>query len=276
MGIRQTVVFWRDTAEDDTHGYDQTHRDGPDFDCASYAYEGARAGGFDVPKHNGSTRTLRADFTKAGWTFVRYTGQDLYQISGGSVMLIEGEHVECVLDKGVWAGAHLNENGGITGGKTGDQTGKEISVRTPYKYGWEWIGYPPETEPVRPSQSLTGPRYRVYSGGKWHEWMDGVHDSSSVGDDFAGVYGEIATFIEIEGCEFEVCVHDQWLKSQNGCAGNGGQILALRIPSADFHYQVHSWGLRWHAEMQGTKDTYGTSDDYAGIMRPIDCIRCWR
>ena len=33
--IMKAVNFMIDTANDNTHGYDQIHRNGPDYDCSS-------------------------------------------------------------------------------------------------------------------------------------------------------------------------------------------------------------------------------------------------
>lgn len=135
--------------EDDTHGYDQANRWWPDFDCSSLIYWCANKAGYNVPIYQGYTGTMVKDFTNAGWACVPFLNQDIYTIPGGCIMLQVSNHTEAVIKPGLWAGAHINEKGGITGGISGDQTGNEIGFCTPYHYGrfpndWDYILYPPE------------------------------------------------------------------------------------------------------------------------------------
>lgn len=135
--------------EDDSHGYDQRNRWYPDFDCSSLMYWCANKAGYNVPINQGYTGTMLRDFTKAGWKAVPYTNQNLFDIPGGCIMLNVGSHTEGVVKAGLWGGAHINEKGGVVGGQTGDQTGREISLCTPYHYAkypndWDYILYPPD------------------------------------------------------------------------------------------------------------------------------------
>lgn len=57
-----------------------------------------------------------------------------------------------------WVQASINEKGTITGGQSGDQTGKEIGYCSPYHYGtypndWDYVLIPPaETETTTTTQ----------------------------------------------------------------------------------------------------------------------------
>lgn len=140
--VRQLAAI----CDDNSHGYDQVHRWGPDYDCSSLMYTCAHNAGYDVPTGSGYTGTMRRDFTRAGWEAVPYVGQDLSALPAGCIILNEGNHTEGVIAPGEWGGAHINEHGTATGGMSGDQTGREISRCAPYKYslGWDYILYPPE------------------------------------------------------------------------------------------------------------------------------------
>lgn len=130
------MVQWAiDIANDASHGYDQTYRTGPDYDCSSLIYSAANAAGFDVGM--GSTRTMRADFTAKGWVWTPGGGNEVSTLQRGDILLDESSHVEMYIGQMQNVGAHSNEFGGITGGQTGDQTGREISVGPYYSKPWD-------------------------------------------------------------------------------------------------------------------------------------------
>lgn len=142
MSVIDDAVSWAvDIANDDTHGYDQTHRWGPNYDCSSLVISAWEAAGVDV-KANGanSTRDMCAAFLKTGFTDI--TSQvDVATGSGleaGDVLWMKGHTCMYVGDGQVVNASH-NEHGHITGGKTGDQNGKEIDVQSYYKKHWTKI-----------------------------------------------------------------------------------------------------------------------------------------
>lgn len=140
--IEKAVNWAVGIANDNSHGYDQTHRDGPDYDCSSlisWAYY--NAGLNTRPGYTPSTSTMYKAFTSAG--FVDVTSQaNLSSGSGlvkGDVLLKPGSHTEMYIGNSQLVGASQNENGGVTGGQTGDQTGEEIHVHTYYNYPWQYV-----------------------------------------------------------------------------------------------------------------------------------------
>ena len=46
--IMKAVNFIIDMANDDAHGYDQNHRNGPDYDCSSLVGTALHEAGFNV------------------------------------------------------------------------------------------------------------------------------------------------------------------------------------------------------------------------------------
>lgn len=140
--IEKAVNWAVGIANDNSHGYDQTHRDGPDYDCSSlisWAYY--NAGLNTRPGYTPSTSTMYKVFTSAG--FIDVTSQaNLSSGSGlvkGDVLLKPGSHTEMYIGNSQLVGASQNENGGVTGGKTGDQTGKEIHVHGYYNFPWQYV-----------------------------------------------------------------------------------------------------------------------------------------
>lgn len=148
MSVIETAVNWAiGIANDDSHGYDQAHRDGPDYDCSSllcWAYY--NAGLNTRPGYTPATGTMYNVFINAGFNDVTSqcnlkTGVGLER---GDVLLKKG-HTEMYIGNGQNVGAHMNEFGGIEGGRTGDQTGNEISVDSYYNAPWTWVLRYPES-----------------------------------------------------------------------------------------------------------------------------------
>ena len=140
--IDKAVEWAVNIANDDTHGYDQTHRDGPDYDCSSlicWAYY--NAGLNTRPGYTPATGSMYDVFLAAGFKDVTSqvnlaTGSGLIR---GDVLLKPGSHTEMSIGNGQLVAASQNEFGGITGGQTGDQTGKEIYVHGYYNFPWKYV-----------------------------------------------------------------------------------------------------------------------------------------
>ena len=139
MSVIEKAIEWAvSIAADNTHGYDQIHRWGPDYDCSSLVISAYRAAGLPL---KGATYTgnMRAAFIKDGFKSIPYKkGMSLFR---GDVLLNEKHHTALYIGDGKIVQASINEKGKATGGQTGDQTGGEIAVRSfyEYKYGWDYI-----------------------------------------------------------------------------------------------------------------------------------------
>lgn len=139
-GVEDAVRWALAIADDDSHGYDQGNRWGPDYDCSSMIYEAFRVGGgFDLPVHTGNTATMVNDFTAIGFRWLPGIGNSASQLQRGDIVLNQAAHVELYIGSEQLVGAHINEFGGITGGQTGDQTGQEISVGGFYSFPWDGV-----------------------------------------------------------------------------------------------------------------------------------------
>ncbi len=116
-------------ANDNSHGYDQINRSGPDYDCSSLVYFGLLNNGFSTNQIGGWAFNTwgEADILpKAGFKTIKFTS--ISALQPGDILLRDG-HTEVYIGNNLCVGAHINENGGIYYGKPGDQTGNEISVQ---------------------------------------------------------------------------------------------------------------------------------------------------
>lgn len=127
--IEKAVAWAEQIAADDRHGYSQVHRNSPDYDCSSFVGTALAKAGFPVSIYS-TTRNLgeqleNAGFVKCGKPWKR-----------GDIHLAAGHHVTMSVDANRIVHASQSENGGIDG-QTGDQTGKEICVRSYYDLPYE-------------------------------------------------------------------------------------------------------------------------------------------
>lgn len=151
--IEKAVDYMKRIANDNKHGYSQTNRWGDpktwsDYDCSSLVISAWQAAGVPV-KDKGATYTgnMYNVFIKCGFKDVTSkinlsTGSGLI---AGDVLLNHTDHTAMMISKSQLAQASIDENGGISGGKVGDQTGYEIYIRSYYNYPWNCVlRYPEE------------------------------------------------------------------------------------------------------------------------------------
>lgn len=157
--IDAAVNFAVSIANNSTHGYDQTYRWGPNYDCSSLVITAYQNAGVPV-KSNGATYTgnMYSVFTRTGFVNVKSsinmtTGAGLRKgdvlLSGGHTAMVSNVNGSTV----TIVHASINEFNGITGGKSGDQTGREICTRSYYNGGWTSVlRYTKDTTPVNTSK----------------------------------------------------------------------------------------------------------------------------
>lgn len=141
--VENAVQWMINISNDDSHGYDQDNRWGPDYDCSSLVISGYEQAGVPL-KTNGATYTgnLKSVALSLGFKEISISDwSDTSQFKRGDIILNEQLHVCCYIGNGQIVQASINELGTATGGQTGDQTGKEILVRDYYIYskGWDCV-----------------------------------------------------------------------------------------------------------------------------------------
>lgn len=139
MTIPEKAVEWAvKVAQDNSHGYDQSSRWGPDYDCSSLVISAYKAAG--VPLTCTYTGNMRSNMLDNG--FVIPVNVNLATGAGlqpGDVLLNVQSHTALYIGDGQIVQASINEEGKATGGKTGDQTGREIAVINYYNFPWEYV-----------------------------------------------------------------------------------------------------------------------------------------
>lgn len=148
MTAAEKAVQWAvSIAEDAAHGYSQTDRWGPDYDCSSLVIEAYERAGVPV-KTKGATYTgnMLKVFKACGFREV-----NISERKRGDVLLAHNNstgkgHTALCTSKTELVMASIDENGRTSGGKKGDQTGREILVRSYYSKPWNYCLRPPETK----------------------------------------------------------------------------------------------------------------------------------
>ncbi len=170
-------------ASDNSHGYDQIYRWGEkgDFDCSAAVIQAWENAGVPV-KSNGATYTgnmLKA-FLKCGFQDItasvnKATGSGLKR---GDVLLNETKHTAMYCGDGYEVEASLNEKGTATGGKPGDQTGREFLKRTYRNYPWTHI--------LRYTGKVPDVANRIDTVKEVQTWLNNTYSSGLTLD---GLYG---------------------------------------------------------------------------------------
>lgn len=138
----EVVALAKSVCNDNSHGYDQANRWGPDYDCSSFIITIWESVGVKVKSSGASyTGNMRQVFLNNGFEDVTArvnlaTGSGL---ESADVLLNQASHTAIYIGGGMIAHASINEFGKTVGGISGDQTGKEICTRTYYNYPWDCV-----------------------------------------------------------------------------------------------------------------------------------------
>ena len=158
--IEKYIQIALEIARDDSHGYCQTNRWGKDFDCSSFIITVLERAGIKVKTAGATnTRNIESVFLKNGFIKV-----PLAQRRRGDILNISAKHCVIFLGNNQIVHASINENGKITGGKSGDQTGREILVDRYYNDNWICLRYNGNAQNVveqSTSNYTVGKNYKV-------------------------------------------------------------------------------------------------------------------
>lgn len=184
--VEKAAAFMEQIAADDTHGYAQDKRYGPDYDCSSLVAAALIEAGFKVTK-TATTRTLYNQLKSNGFVLV----QD-GTIKRGDIFLTPDKHVCMAVSPTEVAEARINEKGTTKNGQPGDQTGTEICVRKFYtpSYGWKYHMRHKDVVSI-----LTTPVAKAWSGaykGKYTTTDPTGQNIRLKADDTSAIIGTIA------------------------------------------------------------------------------------
>ena len=135
MGVIQNAVNWAvGIANDDSHGYKQNNRWGPDYDCSSLVISAYKQAG--VPLTCTYTGDMLSDMLSKGFVSVGLSAGLQY----GDVLLnVTKGHTAIYIGNNQLVQASIAENGTAHAGTPGDQTGREINISTYYDFPWQYV-----------------------------------------------------------------------------------------------------------------------------------------
>ena len=135
----KTMEAW---ANDAAHGYDQSQRWGPDYDCSSAVISAWEKSGVPVKSKGASyTGNMYRVFLECGFEDVTAKIELTYGVGlqRGDVLLNHANHTAMYVGGNRTVEASINEKGTTTGGMSGDQNGREFLLRDYRNYPWDAV-----------------------------------------------------------------------------------------------------------------------------------------
>ena len=161
--VEKAVSFMEGIARDDSHGYSQINRWGPDYDCSSLVITAFDQAGFPVKSYGASyTGNMRQAFLRAGFEDIT-SKVNVYNANGmkrGDILLNTTYHTAVYCGNGKMVHASRDEAFGVQGRLKGDQDQKEICIApyANYHRGWNCVmRFNEVAETPTPAQ----PQYKV-------------------------------------------------------------------------------------------------------------------
>lgn len=236
--INKFVQHAIDIANDNSHGYAQDSRWGPDYDCSSLMYECAYYAGYNVKRANPRyTGAMLDDFRAVGYRADAFDGI-LSDLEKGDILLNTAYHTAVYIGNGQIVEASINEKGGVSGGTPGDQTGHEIHIRSVYNYPWTHVLTPPEdwTEESSPTPAPQNDTNTKLNGIDIASYQAGINAG--------GIAGDFVIVKTTEGTTYT----NPYAREQLASAKSGGKKLGIYHfasggdANAEAQYFVNSLG----------------------------------
>ena len=200
--VEKAIRWMEDMANNNNkHGYDQTYRWGEkgDYDCSSAVYMAWEHAGIPVKTYSFNkygcayTGVMKAVFTHFGFKDVTSkinltTGAGLKR---GDILLNDSHHVAMYCGSGKEVEASINEKGKATGGKPGDQTGKEFLIRSYRNYPWNRVLRYSTVETSSDSKKSINEVAREVIAGKWGNGDDRKNRLTAAGYNYSEVQATV-------------------------------------------------------------------------------------
>ena len=199
--VEKAIRWMEDMANNNKHGYDQTYRWGEkgDYDCSSAVYMAWEHAGIPVKTYSFNkygcayTGVMKAVFTHFGFKDVTSkinlaTGSGLKR---GDILLNDSHHVAMYCGNGKEVEASINEKGKATGGKPGDQTGKEFLIRSYRNYPWNRVLRYSTVETSSDSKKSINEVAREVIAGKWGNGDDRKNRLTAAGYNYSEVQATV-------------------------------------------------------------------------------------
>lgn len=136
--IEKAVAWAIETANDNSHGYSQISRYGPDYDCSSFVITAWEQAGVPVKRAGASyTGNMRGAFIACGFADVTYQCglSSGYGIQAGDVLLNYSAHTCLAVGGGKVANCRTDEGHP----QAGDQSGNEIRIQSYWNFPWNCV-----------------------------------------------------------------------------------------------------------------------------------------
>ena len=139
MGVIEDAVAWAiETANDQSHGYSQADRWGPDYDCSSFVIQAFEQAGVALREAGASyTGNMRGPMIARGFVDVTYSiglGSG-YGLQPGDVLLNYSAHTCLAIGGGKVANCRTDEGHP----QSGDQSGNEIRIQSYWNFPWDCV-----------------------------------------------------------------------------------------------------------------------------------------